>query len=84
MCTDNHQMGPQHSDALDKILGVFYKMSLPLTSILRYSSLFAEDDTTQEQLVTTYAQLLTVVVEVTTTYQRRSRCRLSVSLGALV
>lgn len=67
-------MGPQHSDALDKIFGVLYKMSLPLTSILRNSSLFAEDNDTQEQLVTACTELLTIVVDITLTYQRRSRC----------
>lgn len=72
--TNRYQMGPQHLDALDKIFGVLYKMSLPLTAILRSSSLFAEDDDTQEQLVTACTELLTVVVDITLTYQRRSRC----------
>lgn len=75
MGTNRYQMGPQHSDALDKIFGVLYKMSLPLTSILRNSSLFAEDNDTQEQLVTACTELLTIVVDITLTYQRRSRCR---------
>lgn len=68
-------MGPQHSDALDKIFGVLYKMSLPLTPILRSSLLFAEDDDIQQQLVTACAELLTIVVDITLTYQRRSRCK---------
>lgn len=74
MGTNQYQMGPQHSDALDKIFGVLYKMSLPLTSILHHSSLFAEDDDIQEQLVTACTELLTIVVDITLTYQRRSRC----------
>ena len=61
-------MGPQHSDALDKIFGVLYKMSLPLTSILHNSSLFVEDDDIQEQLVTACTELLTIVVDITLTY----------------
>lgn len=67
-------MGPEHSDTLDKIFGVFYKMSLALASILRHSRLFITNDATQDQIHKAYAELLTLVAEVTTTYRGRSRC----------
>lgn len=67
-------MGPQHTIVLEKIFGVFYKLSLTLASILRSREQFTIDDVTQDQLVTTYSELLSVVVEITTTYQKRSRC----------
>lgn len=72
---NSQQMGPEHSDALDKIFGVFYKMGLTLASILRHGALFVTNDATQDQIHKTYAELLTIVVDVTTTYQKRSRCR---------
>lgn len=74
MCTKHYQMGQQHSYALEKIFGVFYKMSLTLASILRCREHFAIDDVTKDQLAAVYTELLTVVVEITVTYQRRSRC----------
>lgn len=73
--SDNHQMGPEHADALDKIFGVFYKMSLTLASILRQRNLFITNDATQNEIYKAYAELLTLVVDVTVTYQKQSRCR---------
>ncbi|MCJ1467798.1 hypothetical protein MMC07_006423 [Pseudocyphellaria aurata] len=67
------QMGPDHADALDKIFGVFYKIALTLASILRHNALFITNDATQDQIYKSYAELLTLVVDVTTTYQKRSR-----------
>lgn len=78
-------MGPEHLDSLDKIFGVFYKMSLTLGSILRHSALFITNDSTQYQIHQAYTELLTLVVDVTTTYQKRSRCRSTVHLfGELI
>ncbi|MCJ1265779.1 hypothetical protein MMC22_005659 [Lobaria immixta] len=73
------QMGPEHADALDKIFGVFYKMSLTLASILRHSALFITNDATQDEIHKAYAELLTLVVDVTTTYQKRSKSKSSSS-----
>lgn len=78
-------MGPEHSDALDKIFGVFYKMSLTLASILRHSALFITNDATQGEIHKAYAELLTLVVDVTTTYWKKSRCKFAFRLfGELV
>lgn len=73
-------MGPEHSDSLDKIFGVLYKMSLTLASILRHRALFITNDATQYQIHKAYTELLTLVVDVTVTYQPRSRCRSTVHL----
>lgn len=78
-------MGPEHADALDKIFGVFYKMSLTLASILRHSALFITNDATQDEIHKAYAELLTLVVDVTTTYQKRSKCKFAFRLiGELI
>ena len=66
--SNHHQMGPEHAETLDKIFGVFYKMSLTLASILRHSALFVTNDATQDETHKVYSELLTLVVE-------RSKCR---------
>jgi hypothetical protein len=63
--------------ALEKIIGVFFKMSLTMSSILRKRnrSLFAKYEATQDELAVTYSELLTVVVEMTMTYHKKIRCK---------
>lgn len=53
-------------------------MSLTLSSILRKRNrdLFNKYDATQDELSGTYSELLTVVVEITTTYHKRIRSKI--------
>ena len=62
-------------DGLDKVIGVFYKMSLQLSSILRNHKLFTSNAATKDELAATYAELLEIVVEITMTWYRRSKSR---------
>lgn len=66
-------MGEKHIDDVGKIMGVLYKMSLRMSSILRNQKLFTSNLATERQLSATYAELLAIVVEITMTYHKRSK-----------
>lgn len=72
-------MGPQHADGMDKIMGVFYKMGLTMSSILRNRQFFYANDATQHQLSIAYSKLVSVVVEMTISYVKKGKGKRQIS-----
>lgn len=66
---NSSQFGPSQAQALETAFTVFYKLALSISFFLRNASLFHVDQYISKELGHAFADLLTVVTDVTVHYR---------------
>ncbi|KAI9817884.1 MAG: hypothetical protein M1827_001003 [Pycnora praestabilis] len=67
------EMGPSHAAALERAFGIFYRYGLTISFFLRNRQLFTVSEEIRQELGHAYADLLTLVTDVTVYYRKRSK-----------